>query len=159
MQAGPTFLKKANLNQRYTMALRKRGEAKLQSVKPKTGEGRNSRIAVPMTKPELEVAMILNEAGIKFHREWKMLSKFYDFFLIGSDDPEIDAKLKKVRTLIEVDGTYFHFKNGVVSERSIRQRTEDIYKNILAQLQGYKLIRIWEDEIDKDKLISQILMQ
>jgi len=109
-----------------------------------TGEGKNGRLMKPMTKPELEVAMILAEAGIKYVREWKVLGKYYDF------------KIKNTNILLEIDGTYFHHKDGKISMRSVKQKTEDLYKDCLAVMQGYQLIRVWEDEIDKTKLLNKI---
>lgn len=96
------------------------------------------------TKPELKFAELLKENNIDYctqywinwKRGWK---KFYDFYL-----PNID-------TLIEVDGVYWHGKNlddDKLNEQQTKTRENDKVKNQLALDQNYRLIRIWEDEID-----------
>lgn len=101
-------------------------------------------IKVKNTKPELKFAKILNDNNIKhipqywipWKRGWK---KFYDFYI-----PEINL-------LIEIDGIYWHGKgleDSKLNGQQLRSRINDKIKNELAPLRGYKLIRIWEDEID-----------
>lgn len=82
--------------------------------------------------------------------EWKHgWKKFYDFYL-----PKYDA-------LIEVDGVYWHGKNLDYNDLNSTQkhtRNNDIVKNALAKEHNYKLIRVWEDEIDNfdvNKLINE----
>lgn len=96
------------------------------------------------TRPELKFSkyLIKNEIQFKtqFNIPWKCgWKKWFDFYL-----PEIN-------TLIEVDGTYWHGKNledGQLNNQQIRTRENDKLKNQLALDRDYKLIRIWEDEID-----------
>lgn len=96
------------------------------------------------TKPELKFADLLQRNNIDYciqywinwKRGWK---KFYDFYL-----PNID-------TLIEIDGVYWHGKGLTDIDLNDQQkytRNNDMVKNQLAIDQDYKLIRIWEDEID-----------
>jgi len=53
--------------------------------------------------------------------------------------------------LIEVDGIFWHCRNDVKKKPSdwMHRVFNDIYKNELALERGFKLVRIWEDEIDK----------
>lgn len=96
------------------------------------------------TKPELKFADLLKlhnidycvQYWVNWKRGWK---KWYDFYL-----PNID-------TLIEVDGTYWHGKNiedSMLNAQQTKTRKNDKLKNQMAIDQNYKLIRIWEDEID-----------
>jgi very-short-patch-repair endonuclease len=95
-------------------------------------EGRISfKFITKDTKPELEVEGILIEMNIKYEKQFRIENtrKFYDFYL-----PENNM-------LIEVDGRYWHNIPGA--------RERDIIKNELAKSNGYKLVRIWDDEINK----------
>ncbi len=96
------------------------------------------------TKPELKLKQILEENNIKYIQQFVIKSsknKFYDFYL-----PEYNI-------LIEVDGCYWHCKpsiyvNGHINETQKYVVINDIEKNKLAEDNGYRLIRVWEDEID-----------
>lgn len=96
------------------------------------------------TKPELLFAEKLKNNNIdyciQYWVNWKKgWKKFYDFYL-----PNID-------TLIEVDGTYWHGKglsDEQLNEQQIKTRSNDKIKDELAKNNNYKLVRIWEDEIE-----------
>lgn len=97
------------------------------------------------TKPEIKFWKLLIENKIDFAFQYKLKDtvnsklKFYDFYL-----PNID-------TLIEIDGIYWHGKDKTddeLNKRLFEIRKNDLIKNQLALEQNYKLIRIWEDEID-----------
>lgn len=104
------------------------------------------------TKPELEFKKLLEENSINFvfqkdvqwKRGWK---KWYDFYI-----PEYNM-------LIEIDGVYWHGKNVHTKDLNKQQwntRKNDRLKNYLAKIKGYKLLRIWSDEIENFN-IKQIL--
>jgi len=104
------------------------------------------------TKPELEFKKLLEEnsinfvfqKGVQWKRGWK---KWYDFYI-----PEHNV-------LIEIDGVYWHGKNIHTKDLNKQQwntRKNDRLKNYLAKIKGYKLFRIWSDEIQNFS-IKQIL--
>lgn len=106
------------------------------------GKDHESRKA---TKPELMVARILKKNKIAFKREFEVLKKYFDFYLIDYN------------ILIECDGIYWHDKSGVSEQlMHIQNRVNDIVKNALAAAKEIPLIRVWEDEIDEAKLIAEI---
>lgn len=99
------------------------------------------------TKPEQAVKKILSELNIRYRSSFRVkydgTVKFYDLYV-----PSLNV-------LIEVDGTYWHGKNKKRSEMDkvqIHNRKNDILKNKIAKKLGYKLIRIWSDEISLEKL-------
>jgi very-short-patch-repair endonuclease len=102
------------------------------------------------TKPEMIISAILKREGIYFTREYCVLGKYYDFFL--SD----------YNILLEMDGTYFHGKQKegltetTLNTMQIKNRCNDIVKNAIAKGRGFKLVRIWEDELYGDVLMNRI---
>jgi very-short-patch-repair endonuclease len=98
------------------------------------------------TKPERKVIGILKDNNIKYKFQYVIKCnngkfKMYDFYL------------KNYNLLIEVDGTYWHSKG--IKDRDIKNknllniRKNDKIKTKLAKEKGFKLIRVWEDEIEK----------
>lgn len=157
------LLKKANFHSRYLMSLKKTAEARMRSANKKsTGEGHNSRELKKMTAPEQLVFDLLLEAGVSIKREFKLMGKYYDFRIRGMMKDGSDAikikndLLKNARILVEVDGAYWHGKDKDNTMRQMRQRIEDRYKNVVAELKGFKLIRLWEGEITKQTLFEKI---
>jgi very-short-patch-repair endonuclease len=98
----------------------------------------NKSILTEFTKPELAVRDILINHNIEFQTQYEFKERYFDFAI----------PLKKI--LIEVDGIYWHGKNLTdieLNESQLRTRNNDIYKNMLVESSDWKLIRIWEDEI------------
>jgi len=96
------------------------------------------------TFPELEFKAFLEENKILFvfqkdipwKKGWK---KWYDFYLPDSN------------LLIEIDGTYWHGKGVCTKDLNKQQwktRANDRLKNLIAKKRGYRLLRIWSDEIN-----------
>ena len=76
------------------------------------------------------------QKSVSWKHGWK---KWYDFYL-----PEFNL-------LIEIDGTYWHGKEvetRYLNKQQWKTRLNDKFKNILAKSRGYKLLRIWSDEIN-----------
>lgn len=96
------------------------------------------------TKPEVLFKQLLevNKVNFIFQKNvpWKKgWKKWYDFYL-----PEFNL-------LIEIDGTYWHgkeIKTKDLNKQQWKTRLNDKFKNILAKSRGYKLLRIWSDEIN-----------
>lgn len=99
------------------------------------------------TKPEQEVKKILSENNIEFITPFPLKHKLFDLYL------------PKYNAIIEVDGCYWHSK-GILPENmnkhQLRRWKNDRYKDNLAIQCGYKIMRIWEDEINATTLLERI---
>lgn len=100
------------------------------------------------TAPERAVKRILRELHygyrVNFPIEYNGKTKYYDIFI-----PSLNL-------LIEVDGIYWHgkgLKQIDMNPMQRKNRKNDILKNKIAKQSGYKLSRIWEDEISKEKVL------
>jgi very-short-patch-repair endonuclease len=94
------------------------------------------------SKPEKRVKEMLLELDVNFKQQFRIDSKSFDFYL---PDQNI---------LIEVDGDYWHANPAKYNknELDVRQSfivNNDILKNNLSKNKGYKLVRIWESDIEK----------
>lgn len=97
------------------------------------------------TKPEILVARILKKNKYKFVSEYRILGKYYDFYLLD------------LNVLIEVDGLYYHNKEGKFSSvMHLKNMANDKFKEFIARSKNIPLIRIWEDEITEDGLLAQL---
>lgn len=101
------------------------------------------------TKPEKQVASILDVCDIDYIQSYSVKYgnsyKVYDFYIPSKN------------LLIEVDGTYWHAKNikrKDMNETQLHNRKNDIVKNRLAKKNGYKLIRLWSDEVTTTKVME-----
>jgi len=109
----------------------------------------NNKTKLKDTKPELAVKDILNKYGIKFKHQKKVSNRLFDFYL-----PDYNL-------LIEVDGIFWHSKNikdeDIKGENLKKIRINDKYKTALAIEKGFKLVRVWQDEIDEfEEIIIKI---
>ena len=108
-----------------------------------------SAVKVKDTKPEMIVRKYLFSKGLRY--------RLHDKKLPGSPD----IVLKKYRTVIFIDGCFWHghegcpyFKmpksNEFFWEQKIkRNKARDIANDYVLQTQGWRIIRIWECEIKK----------
>ena len=79
------------------------------------------------------------EKSLKFKNTWK----------------HFDINLIDYPILIEVDGNYWHgnketMRTGKPNFMQLKNKQNDMIKNWVAKTAGYKLIRIWEKEIEDD---------
>ena len=93
----------------------------------------------------------LEKLGIKYEEQFeaKDIKRFYDFYL-----PDY-------RTLVEVDGSWFHSYGLIYEEMNPMQKKNarvDEIKNEWAALHGYPLIRIWEHDINEkpEKVLNML---
>ena len=101
------------------------------------------------TKPEMIVRKYLFSKGLRF--------RLHDKKLPGSPD----MVLKKYRTVIFIDGCFWHGHEGCKHfrmpksneffwDQKIRKnKARDIANEYVLQTQGWRVIRIWECEINK----------
>lgn len=94
-----------------------------------------------MSLPERISREKLESAGYFTIPQYVYKYKSYDIFL-----PEFHL-------FIEIDGTVWHNKGikteDLINKDDIKYRKNDYMKNNLALNNGYRLLRIWEDELDK----------
>ncbi|TAI47478.1 very short patch repair endonuclease [Flagellimonas allohymeniacidonis] len=102
------------------------------------------------TKPELAFRKALWKAGYRYRVDYKKL--------IGKPD----VALKKYRTVIFIDGEFWHGHNWVERKQKIKsnrefwipkiernmQRDEEV--NVQLKVLGYTVFRFWESEVKKD---------
>ena len=92
----------------------------------------------------------LDKLGIEYEEQFeaKDIKRFFDFKIKG-------------RVLIEIDGDYYHSYGKVYEEMNPMQKknaTVDALKNKWAHSNGYKLIRIWEHDINENpKKVMKLL--
>lgn len=111
------------------------------------------------TKPELAFRKALWQSGYRYRIDYKKL--------IGKPD----IALKKYRTVIFIDGEYWHGYNWEERKEKIKtnrdfwipkiernmQRDEEVNKALKEK--GYKVFRFWETEIKKnlDECLEEVL--
>ncbi|MCL4141580.1 UNVERIFIED_CONTAM: hypothetical protein GTU68_046448 [Idotea baltica] len=109
-----------------------------------------SRIKGKNTKPELALRKALYAAGYRYRIDYKKL--------IGKPD----IALPKYKTVIFIDGDYWHGKNWEERKPKIKtnrefwiakferniQRDEEVNKEL--KRLGYTVFRFWESEIKKE---------
>jgi very-short-patch-repair endonuclease len=91
----------------------------------------------------------IKENGIDFQTPFILENKIYDLYL------------PKYNILIEVDGCYWHSKNVPLSSmnsQQLRRWKNDRFKDSLACKHGYKLLRVWEDEINKFNIHKELII-
>lgn len=92
----------------------------------------------------------LDKLGIEYEEQFeaKDIKRFFDFKIKG-------------RVLLEIDGDYYHSYGKVYEEMNPMQKKNarvDALKNKWAHSNGYKLIRIWEHDINENpKKVMKLL--
>jgi len=102
------------------------------------------------TKPEIKSEKILEENNINYKKQFRLGNRLFDFYL-----PDYNI-------LIEVDGIFYHGKNikdeDLKYDIQKKSRKIDKLKDKIALDNGYKLFRVWEDELYKlEELINNEL--
>lgn len=107
-----------------------------------------------MTKPEQKLKDILEELHITYTPQF--------FINTGTRTFSYDFYLPEYRTIIEVDGDYWHGGPGVSQHWYGVDTTKetDTLKDDIARSRGYTVIRLWESTLNQDKsLIIDILQR
>jgi very-short-patch-repair endonuclease len=104
-----------------------------------------SKMSDKMTKPEREMNQILLELEVEFEPQKIVGKKIFDFYVPQSN------------LIIEVDGDYWHANSEKYLEsdlNSIQKKNikNDKFKETLALGSGYRIIRVWESELEKNFL-------
>lgn len=96
------------------------------------------------SKIEKIFGLVLSKFGVELEEQFQIGYKYYDF------------KVKDKNILLEFDGDWFH-KNpkthGDYPANAMQRKNmkNDKIKNTLAEANGYRLIRIWEDDFRNRK--------
>jgi very-short-patch-repair endonuclease len=98
-----------------------------------------------LTKPELKVQQILEMEGYKIRPQWFL----HD---MNGNTYSYDFCLEDYNILIEVDGDYWHGGPGVKNSwyGVAETKMKDSIKDHVAISNGYKILRIWESEINNN---------
>jgi len=109
------------------------------------------RRKIKRTSAEQRVMDVLNELQIPYEIEFPIQ--------FGNHCKLYDIKILDKNILIEVDGDYWHSLHGdKINYIQLKNKKNDALKNIIAKIKGYKLIRIWEFEINnfREDVVSKI---
>lgn len=98
----------------------------------------------PMNKLEKKVADELKRNGVEY--------TFQFFITEGEVCKSYDFKIKGKPIIIEVDGDFWHGNPNSKNhyEKLDEVKINDLLKDIIASERGYKVIRLWESDINKD---------
>jgi len=92
------------------------------------------------SKLEIKFEGLLLGLGIQYESQYSLKGYLYDIYIPHK------------KLLIEVDGDWYHFNEAVhkkpLSPIQINNLKNDERKNIIAEKEGYKLIRFWENDIN-----------
>ena len=110
---------------------------------------------IKTSKLETRFGGLLKKWGILYKKQYKVGTKYYDFYL------------PKYNLLLEIDGDFWHAnpkKFQKLSLMQVKNKQNDIYKNCLAALGKFNMIRFWEHDINKNpnlvksKLLKKIFL-
>lgn len=95
-----------------------------------------------MTKPELLCKQLLEDLKINAEYQVEVKAKFIVDFRIGN-------------TILQVDGEYWHGhpRFEPLTERQIAQRKRDAAQDKYLTACGYRVVRIWENDITKENIL------
>jgi len=96
------------------------------------------------TKPELKCKEILENLSVDFEYQYPVLPKFIVDFLCYAN------------IVIQVDGEYWHGhpRFEPLSPMQISQKKRDVSQDKYLAVHGYKVFRVWENELSEDKIKS-----
>lgn len=108
-----------------------------------------------ITKSKLEgrFATFLKSLGLTYEEQFKLGYKFYDF------------RIRNTKIIIEVDGDFWHcnpekYPDGPINSIQKKAKRNDAYKTALAVINGYIIIRIWENDFNNDKSkVKKIILE
>lgn len=92
--------------------------------------------------------LYLNKLKLDYVRQFKLGGFYYDFAIVK--DGEIIC-------LVEIDGDFYHSnpkfypKDAFLYPNQKQQKNRDVVKNNVASLNGFVLLRFWEDDIKNNK--------
>jgi very-short-patch-repair endonuclease len=131
---------------RLELSIKSKGE----NNKTKFTKERRKNIILPKkdTSIEVKIQKFLKELNIEF------LTHQYMHIEHGY---QCDILIPSINLIIECDGNYFHgnpeiFQNEKLSERILKQRELDKLRTQELEKKGFKVLRLWEREINSISL-------
>lgn len=111
-----------------------------------------ARMSNIMTWPEREFKKILIELDVKYETQKIVGKKIFDFYL-----PDYNI-------IFEVDGDYYHanpllFETEKLNKMQERNLRNDKFKESLAIGLGYKIERVWENDLKKNYELVKLRIQ
>jgi hypothetical protein len=106
--------------------------------------------------------LFLQSCKIPYIQEFHLGSKYYDFLIIDSPEPEIVIPV----LLVEIHGNYFHAWNYIVEKTTTfsklkRIQKKNIYndrrKKLLAEQYNMPLLTIWETDLENMNFVKETL--
>lgn len=125
------------------------GKFHTEETKQKIREKRKNQKTVYFSKPERKINSVLSVNGIKFEK--------HKPFKIGNIWHQVDIFIEP-NIIIEVDGCYFHWCEECMVNKELKDKKvidhvkRDKIINESLTSQGYKIIRIWEHDINSNIL-------
>lgn len=100
------------------------------------------------TRPELLAESILSGMGLDYISQFRIRSSWCVDFLVSQN------------IVLQIDGEYWHGhpRFEPLSEAQIKQRNRDERLNETLEAMGYKVYRLWENEITQER-ISEIISE
>lgn len=138
----------------HPKAKKKRKPAKSELIKKSIERSKRSHKEYGTSNLEKKFAKeFLDKLGVEYEYQYfaKDIKRYFDFYLPVQ------------RTLIEVDGTYYHAYGKLYEEMSPMQKHNsrvDKIKNDWAAMHGIPLIRVWEHDINnKPSMVMDMLRE
>ena len=124
-------------------AKRQANPAAAKMAKKKRLESFADSMSDKMTAPEKVFSDMMEELEVECECQKVIGNKIFDFYIPSKN------------LLIEVDGDYFHgnpliYENKDLNKMQVRNIKNDKFKDVLAKGNGYKLERVWENELHND---------
>lgn len=120
---------------RATWKGKKRSEQQIQGIVERRAK---AKYPFNNTKPEVAVQRYLQSNLVQFETHKRL-----DFYKLHAYDIVINDK----KTVIEIDGCYWHGCLEHYPSQNIEQSKRDLLHTSVAEQNGWKCIRIWEHEI------------
>jgi len=124
-------------------AKRKANPAAAKMAKKKRLEKTAAKMSNKMTAPEKVFHDMMKELGVKCECQKVVGNKIFDFYIPSKN------------MIVEVDGDYWHanpliYENKDLNKTQLRNVKNDEFKTVLAKGNGYKIERVWENELHND---------
>jgi len=100
------------------------------------------KMSKKMTAPERAFQTILKKNKIVYQAQFILMNKIFDYYLPDT------------KTLVEIDGDYWHGNPEVYEEFSGYQKhikRNDVMKKNIALGMGYKHLQFWEKDLKENK--------
>ncbi len=124
-------------------AKRQANPAAAKIAKKKRLEKSAEKMSNKMTAPERVFDEMMKELGVECECQKVVGNKIFDFYIPSKN------------MIVEVDGDYWHanpiiYESKDLNKTQLRNVKNDKFKEVLAKGNGYKIERVWENELHND---------